>query len=173
MKIKFQAAIFFTSALPLLAIAQSVIQISAVPYAASPDIQFEFPKAIVAPVLAMQKAVDAQPANIAPKITPTLQTWAIESTDVRLVDAFSRWTQKAGMQLRWDATRHVELGATNTYEGDVSEAMISALKSPSISNSDFPLEICFYPNKPILARVTRQGEQWRDCPLTQEPTNKK
>lgn len=97
------------------------------------------------------------------------QPWTIDSTDVRLVDAFSRWAKKAGVQLRWDAERHVEIGAIDIYEGDIEQAMIAALSSPSIANSDFPLEVCFYPNRPTLARVTRRGEQWRNCPLIQSP----
>lgn len=107
---------------------------------------------------------------VAPAPPPPVQTWTIEATDVRLVDAFSRWAKKSNVQLRWDAARHVEIGAIDTYEGDLTQAMISALSSPSIANSDFPLEVCFYPNRPALARVTRRGEQWRDCPLIQAPT---
>ena len=97
------------------------------------------------------------------------QQWSIEPTDVRLVDAFSRWAKTAGIQLRWDAARHVELGATDVYDGDIQAAMVAALQSPSILNSDFPLEVCFYPNRPALARVTRRGEQQRDCPMLAQP----
>lgn len=117
---------------------------------------------------AMAAAPARAPAIAAPAAAPS--QWAIEATDVRLVDTFTRWAKKAGIQLRWDATRHVELGATDMYEGDIQEAMIAALKSPSIYNSDHPLEVCFYPNRPMLARITRRGEQWRDCPLIQPPS---
>jgi hypothetical protein len=37
------------------------------------------------------------------------------------------------------------------------------LSSPGIRMSDFPLEACIYANTPPLVRITRQGEQTREC----------
>jgi hypothetical protein len=167
MKMSSKSILLFILALPLLAVAQNGIQRAATPYLVQPDIQFAI--ANPTPTAAITAAATATPVPIAVLTRPPLQAWAIEATDMRLVDAFSRWAKKAGVQLRWDAARHVEIGAIDIYEGDVTQAMISALSSPSIANSDFPLEVCFYPNRPTLARVTRRGEQWRDCPLIQSP----
>lgn len=126
--------------------------------------------ALLCPLLvaAQSSTPSAQPAAAKPPAaTGTAKQWAIEATDARLIDSFTRWAKQAGIQLRWDAGRHIEVGAVDIYSGTVEQAMVAALSSPSVSNSDYPLEICFYPNRPQLARVTRRGEQWRDCPMTQ------
>ena len=47
--------------------------------------------------------------------------------------------------------RHVRDGA----EGDPGSA--------GIRQSDYPLEACIYANTPPLVRITRQGEQAREC----------
>lgn len=119
----------------------------------------------IAPAAAPRAAApmpEAGPAN-------AFKTWSIESTDLRLADTFSRWAKQAGLQFRWDAPRHTELGASNTYTGSVFNAMEQVLASDSIQAGEMPLEVCFYPNNPVLARVTRRGEQINECPSLQAP----
>jgi len=116
----------------------------------------------VAPVIAAPQA--AAPMAAAPE-----QQWSIEPTDLRLADTLARWAKQAGIQFRWDAPRHMELGASNTYSGSVYSAFEQVLASDSIQASEMPLEVCFYPNTPVLARVTRRGEQAAECPSLQAP----
>jgi hypothetical protein len=69
------------------------------------------------------------------------------------------------MRIRWDADRHLLIGAPMTFRGaDAFDAISQALATPGIANSEYPLEVCQYPNTPPLLRITRQGEQARDCP---------
>src|SRR5665647_2707347 len=85
-------------ALPLLATAQSVIQRAAVPYLAQPEIKFAIGAPVVAAAPVVPVVVAATPVPTPEALRP-IQTWAIEATDARLVDTFSRWTRKAGIQL--------------------------------------------------------------------------
>jgi len=42
-------------------------------------------------------------------------------------------------------------------------ALQTVLNSAGIRQSDYPLEACIYANDPPLVRITRQGEQSREC----------
>lgn len=102
--------------------------------------------------------------------TPRVESKALQQYDVRLTDiklstAITRWAQAAGVRVRWDADKHVIVGAPQTYlKADIFDAVMAALDSPGIRNSDYPLEVCEYPNVPRLLRITRKGEQAKDCP---------
>jgi hypothetical protein len=93
------------------------------------------------------------------------QAFEVRLTDIRLAASFERWAQQSGMRIRWDADRHLLIGAPMTFRGaDAFDAISQALATPGIANSEYPLEVCQYPNTPPLLRITRQGEQARDCP---------
>lgn len=106
---------------------------------------------------------------VTPKVTgaaaavPAL-TWSVLPGDVRLVDAINRWAAKAGYSVRWDADRQVLVEGTTEFTGTFEQAVAAALSTPGIANGPYPLESCVYPNKPPLLRVTRKGEQVKDCP---------
>ena len=89
----------------------------------------------------------------------------VELSDVRLANAMKRWADETGVRLRWDAERHVLIGAQEVIEASSAfDAIARVLATSGIANSDYPLEVCEYPNTPRLLRITRQGEQAKDCP---------
>lgn len=99
------------------------------------------------------------------KIEPQLKKFEVRLGDVRLHVAMQRWATDSGMRLRWDAERHLLISAPTVFEAhDALEAIGMALSTPGIVRSEYPLEVCIYPNVPPLLRITRQGEQTKDCP---------
>jgi hypothetical protein len=89
--------------------------------------------------------------------------WEVQVADVNLSNTFHRWGGVAGYRVKWDAARHVLIDAPGELNGVFEDALERVLASPGIRNSDYPLEVCFYPNTPPLARITRRGEQVKDC----------
>lgn len=92
-----------------------------------------------------------------------LNQWEIHPNDVRLDVAFKRWSDKAGYSFRWDADRYVLVSAQTVLKGTFESAVNTVLKSPGIRLSDYPLEACIYANEPPLLRVTRLGDQAKEC----------
>lgn len=100
---------------------------------------------------------------------PKRLIWQLKASDVRVATTFERWAKEStdrGMpySILWDAGKHVLIEAPTEFHGTFLEAVKQALKSPSILESDYPLEACEYPNTPPVIRVTRWGEQAKDCP---------
>lgn len=89
--------------------------------------------------------------------------WELKLQDVTLNKAFTRWAQEAGYRVRWDARKHVVIGSPETYDLPFEQAVTAALSTPGIQASEYPLDVCFYPNNPPLARITRRGEQDKEC----------
>jgi len=87
----------------------------------------------------------------------------VRTQDITLVHTLERWTAQAGYRLKWDAQRNFLIGAPDSYEGTFEAALQSVLSSSGIRQSDYPLEACIYANTPPLVRITRQGEQAREC----------
>lgn len=105
-------------------------------------------------------------APIAPELPPgqaPRPQWEVAVADVSLLNTFRRWAVTAGYRIKWDALRHVLVEAPGVVTGTFEEAIEQVLSSPGIRNSEYPLEVCFYPNSPPLARITRRGEQVKDC----------
>lgn len=93
------------------------------------------------------------------------KSFEVRLTDIKISTSMNRWAADNGVRIRWDADRHVLVGAPETFKASsVFEAITQALSTPGIRNSDYPLEVCEYPNTPPLLRITRQGEQAKDCP---------
>lgn len=134
----------------------------------------------VAPSISMERqiseAVDAALASKASKmmqhsappvavesrpVAPS-KTWQVEVKDVTLANTFTRWAESSGQKVRWDAEKHVLVEAPDTLGGSFEDAVTTVLSSPGIAQGAYPLEVCFYPNNPPLARVTRKGEQ-KEC----------
>jgi hypothetical protein len=89
--------------------------------------------------------------------------WEVRASDVTLSRTLERWALAAGHKLKWDASRNFLIGAPDVYVGSFEGALEHLLSSPGIRFSDFPLEACLYTNTPPLVRITRQGEQSREC----------
>lgn len=104
----------------------------------------------------MTKAVSA------PVVVPT-QQWSLQASDVNYAGAIQRWAEQAGYQVRWDANKHFFIEAENTFVGTFEEAVTAVLSNPAVAYSSYPLEVCFYPNTPPLARITRRGDQVKEC----------
>lgn len=106
----------------------------------------------------------ATPRTTPPAVVmPAGQLWTIETKDVNLANTFQRWAATAGWKVRWDAAKHVMLEAPDAFTGSFEDAVAAQLSSPGIAMSAYPLEVCFYPNTPPLARITRKGDQSKEC----------
>jgi len=89
--------------------------------------------------------------------------WEVKASDVTLARTLERWAHDAGHKLKWDASRNFLIGASDVYLGSFEGAIEQVLSSPGIRYSEYPLEACIYANTPPLVRITRQGEQSREC----------
>lgn len=96
---------------------------------------------------------------------PGTYAFEVRLTDIRLSVAMARWAAESNVRIRWDADKHVLISAPQTFNAPtVLDAIAMALATPGIRNSEFPLEACEYPNTPPLIRITRLGDQAKDCP---------
>jgi hypothetical protein len=114
------------------------------------------------PSRAMTTVTTSAPASKAIAVGSP-QTWTVETRDINLANTFQRWAGVAGWRVRWDAAMHVMVEAPDSVSGSFEDAITAQLSSPGIANSAYPLEVCFYPNTPPLARITRKGDQAKDC----------
>jgi hypothetical protein len=89
--------------------------------------------------------------------------WEVRTSDITLYRTLERWSSAAGYKLKWDAAKNFLIGAPDVYAGSFESALQSVLSSSGIRLSDYPLEACIYANTPPLVRITRQGEQAREC----------
>ena len=89
--------------------------------------------------------------------------WNVLTQDITLEHTLQRWAALAGYRMKWDAQRNFLIGAPDSVEGTFEIALQTVLGSAGIRESDYPLEACIYANTPPLVRVTRQGEQAREC----------
>jgi hypothetical protein len=89
--------------------------------------------------------------------------WRVLVQDITLARTVERWGAQAGVRVKWDAQRNFLIGAPDSMEGTFETALQTILGSAGIRQSDYPLEACIYANTPPLVRITRQGEQAREC----------
>jgi len=89
--------------------------------------------------------------------------WNVRVQDITLARTLARWAEQAGVRLKWDARRNFLIGAPDSIDGSFESALTTVLGSAGIRQSDYPLEACIYANTPPLVRITRQGEQAREC----------
>jgi hypothetical protein len=99
----------------------------------------------------------------APAADPSPGPWRVLVQDITLARTFERWGAQAGYRIKWDAQRNFLIGAPDSVEGTFEAAVRAVLDSAGIRQSDYPLEACIYANTPPLVRITRQGEQAREC----------
>jgi hypothetical protein len=90
-------------------------------------------------------------------------TWEIKLQDINLANSIQRWATAAGWRVRWDARKHVMIEAPDQITGSFEDAVRTVLEAPGIAASSHPLEVCFYPNTPPLARITLKGDQDKEC----------
>ncbi|MEQ6436333.1 TcpQ domain-containing protein [Comamonas sp. w2-DMI] len=103
-----------------------------------------------------------QVTPVASPVHPS-SSWTMDVKDVNYFGAFQRWAKDAGYQVRWDAEKHFVIEAVNTFSGTFEDAVTAVLDNPAVKFSKYPLEVCFYPNVPPLARITRKGAQEKEC----------
>lgn len=89
--------------------------------------------------------------------------WSVLVQDITLARTLERWGAQAGYRVKWDAQRNFLIGAPDSVAGTFETALKTILNSAGIRQSDYPLEACIYANTPPLVRITRQGEQAREC----------
>jgi hypothetical protein len=89
--------------------------------------------------------------------------WNVLVQDITLARTLERWGAQAGYRIKWDAQRNFLIGAPDSVDGSFETALRAVLDSAGIRQSDYPLEACIYANTPPLVRITRQGEQAREC----------
>ena len=94
---------------------------------------------------------------------PASGHWNVLVQDITLARTLERWGAQAGYRVKWDAQRNFLIGAPDSVEGSFETALKTILNSAGIRQSDYPLEACIYANTPPLVRITRQGEQAREC----------
>jgi hypothetical protein len=94
---------------------------------------------------------------------PSMARWSVLVQDITLARTLERWGAQAGYRVKWDAQRNFLIGAPDSMEGTFETALRAILGSAGIRQSDYPLEACIYANTPPLVRITRQGEQAREC----------
>jgi hypothetical protein len=94
---------------------------------------------------------------------PGATRWSVLVQDITLARTLERWAAQAGYRVKWDAQRNFLIGAPDSVEGSFETALKKLLESAGIRQSDYPLEACIYANTPPLVRITRQGEQAREC----------
>lgn len=95
--------------------------------------------------------------------TPASAPWEIKLQDIHLANTFQRWAGVAGWRVRWDARKNVMIEAPDQLTGSFEDAVRQVLEGPGIASSAHPLEVCFYPNTPPLARITLKGAQDKEC----------
>lgn len=101
---------------------------------------------------------------IAPAVTaPKSEKWTVELKDVNLANTLMRWATQAGWRLRWDAEKLFLVDAPDVFQGTFEQVVEELLSTQGIAQSTYPLEVCFYSNTPPLARVTRRGDQTKEC----------
>jgi hypothetical protein len=99
----------------------------------------------------------------APAVAAGAGHWSVLVQDITLARTLERWGAQAGYRVKWDAQRNFLIGAPDSVDGSFETALTAVLNSAGIRQSDYPLEACIYANTPPLVRVTRQGEQAREC----------
>ena len=121
-----------------------------------------FAEALTAPHIASVSAASA-PASITQTPPSVASQWDVKTSDITLYRTLERWASAAGYKLKWDASRNFLIGAPDVYTGSFESALQTVWSSAGIRLSDYPLEACIYANTPPLVRITRQGEQAREC----------
>lgn len=131
---------------------------------AAPAVPASVVRETTAPALPAAKvAADTEAAVRAPAAES--KQYDVYVSDVRLAVSLQRWAAQDGVRLRWDADKHVLITAPMAFQArSAFDAITQVLSTSGIRLGPYPLEVCEYPNTPALLRITRQGDQVKDCP---------
>lgn len=105
-------------------------------------------------------------------LVASVPRWEVLTSDMTLSKTLARWAKDAGYRLQWDASRNFLIGAPTGFSGDFETAVSALLGTPGIRLSEYPLEACLYSNSPPLLRITRYGEQARECTAVNHGTTR-
>jgi len=109
-----------------------------------------------APLQSMPTGAVAPP--VAPAVVPVAaqaaatassSTWRVEIADMNVRRVIERWSRSAGMQVIYEATKDVDIGAAAAFSGTYEHALQQLLAA--IETSEMPLRACLYAN--AVARV--------------------
>ena len=120
-------------------------------------------EAVTQPYHGVPRPLPVAPYASAASAPSPVQRWDVLTQDITLARTLERWASAAGYRLKWDAQRNFLIGAPDSVQGSFESALQAVLGSAGIRQSDYPLEACIYANTPPLVRITRQGEQAREC----------
>ena len=139
-------------------------------YACAQQVPAAAPAVFGAPIKLDPTPAAATGTQGAPSVASPVTTkrWDVLTTDVTLTRTLERWAAIAGYRMKWDAGRNFLISAPSTFEGSFELALAQVLGTPGIRLSDYPLEACIYGNTPPLVRITRQGQQTRECTAASE-----
>ena len=110
--------------------------------------------AFAAPVPAATAAPAPLPvaAPIVAQSAPVMasgSTWRVEVADMNIRRVIERWSRTAGMQVIYESTKDIDVGATAAFSGTYEHALQQLLAA--IESSEMPLRACLYAN--AVARV--------------------
>ncbi len=83
-------------------------------------------------------------------------TWRVEIADMNVRRVIERWSRNAGMQVIYEASKDVDVGATAAFSGTYEHALQQLLAA--IEASEMPLRACLYANA-----VTRVIPRMQRC----------
>lgn len=86
----------------------------------------------------------------------SISTWRVEIADMNVRRVIERWSRNAGMQVIYEATKDVDVGAAAAFSGTYEHALQQLLSA--IESSEMPLRACLYANA-----VTRVVPRMQRC----------
>lgn len=102
---------------------------------AAPQPAVPLPQPLGSPV-----PVSAAPASL----SAPASTWRVEVADMNVRRVIERWSRTAGMQVIYDASKDVDVGAAAAFSGTYEHALQQLLTA--IEASEMPLRACLYAN---------------------------
>jgi len=76
-------------------------------------------------------------------------TWRVEIADMNVRRVIERWSRSAGMQVIYEASKDIDVGAAAAFSGTYEHALQQLLAA--VETSEMPLRACLYAN--AVARV--------------------
>jgi hypothetical protein len=86
----------------------------------------------------------AVPVAAQPMSAAVAATWRVEIADMNVRRVIERWSRSAGMQVIYEATKDVDVGAAAAFSGTYEHALQQLFAA--IESSAMPLRACLYAN---------------------------
>jgi hypothetical protein len=97
------------------------------------------------PVAAAPAPLPAPLTTVAAHAVPAAaSTWRVEIADMNVRRVVERWSRIAGMQVIYESTKDVDVGATAAFSGTYEHALQQLFAA--IESSEMPLRACLYAN---------------------------